>query len=189
MKGTGRLLLAAVAAAALAGCGYHLTGRSTSLPPDIKRIGVPMFVNKTDRPELEQRITAYVISQFLTRGRYQIVSSDEGVDAVLRGEILTFVQNPVAINPQGRATRYEILINARATLIRTTDEKILWQDDHFVFRRQYDVSVEAEIDTAQGETLQYEGTPGGAITAESIALDRICNDFAESVVSSILEGF
>jgi outer membrane lipopolysaccharide assembly protein LptE/RlpB len=184
-----RALLPVVVAAALAGCGYHLTGRSTSLPPEIKRIGVPMFVNKTDRPELEQRITSYVISQFLTRGRYQIVSTEEGVDAVLRGEILAFVQNPVAINSAGRATRYEILVNARATLIGTSDEKVLWQDDHFVFRRQYDVSMQQELELGQGDDSSTGFAAGGAITEESLALDKICNDFAESVVSSILEGF
>jgi outer membrane lipopolysaccharide assembly protein LptE/RlpB len=157
----------------LPGCGYHLTGHTTSLPSTIQRIGVPIFVNKTDRPELEQRITAFVISQFLTRGRYEIVSGEEGVDAVLRGEISSYVQTPVAINPQGRATRYEILINARAVLVQTADDKTLWQDDHFLFRRQYDVSGQVE----------------GAITEESVALDQVCNDFSEAVVTSILEGF
>jgi hypothetical protein len=111
------------------------------------------------------------------------------VDAVLRGEILAFVQNPVAINSQGRATRYEILVNARATLIGTSDEKILWQDDHFVFRRQYDVSMQQELDLGQRDDSPTGFAAGGAITEESLALDKICNDFAESVVSSILEGF
>jgi outer membrane lipopolysaccharide assembly protein LptE/RlpB len=173
MTARSRFLLSLLALPFLAACGYHLTGHSTNLPPTIKRIGVPMFVNKTDRPELEQRITGFVISQFLTRGRYQIVSSEEGVDAVLRGEITTYVQSPVAINPQGRASRYEILINARAALVQTSDDKVLWQDDHFLFRRQYDVSGQIE----------------GSITEESVALDQVCSDFAESVVTSILEGF
>jgi outer membrane lipopolysaccharide assembly protein LptE/RlpB len=167
----GALLI--LTAALLAGCGYHLSGHTSNLPPDIHSIGVPMFVNKTDRPELEQRITEYVVSQFVTRGRYQILSTDQGVDAVLRGEITTYMQSPVSINSQGRATRYEILINARAALIRTSDDKVLWQDDHFVFRRQYDVSNQVE----------------GTITQESVALDLVSNDFAESVVTSILEGF
>jgi len=166
-------LLLVLAAGAWIGCGYHLTGHSSNLPPEIKRIGIPTFINKTDRPELEQRITGHVISQFLTRGRYQIVPNDEGVDAVLRGEITTFVQTPVAINAQGRATRYEIIINAKAVLIGSADDKTLWQDDHFVFRRQYDVSLQAE----------------GAITEETVALDQVSIDFAESVVTSILEGF
>jgi outer membrane lipopolysaccharide assembly protein LptE/RlpB len=161
------------AAALLTACGYHLTGHNTSLPPTVKRIGIPPFVNKTDRPDIEQRITGFVISQFLTRGRYQILPNEEGVDAILRGEITTFVQTPVTISPQGRATRYEILINARATLVQAADDKILWQDDHFVFRRQYDVSNQVE----------------GAITEETVALDQVCSDFSESVVTSILEGF
>ena len=171
--------------AALTGCGYHLTGHSTSLPPGIKRIGVPTFVNKTDRPELEQRITAYVISQFLTRGRYEIVPTEEEVDAVLRGEILTFVLNPVAINELGRATRYEILINARTTLVQTSDDKILWQDDHFVFRRQYNMSTDVRGSIIYTNSAEE----GGVISEEAVALDAVCNDFAESVVTSILEGF
>lgn len=157
----------------LAGCGYHLTGHTSVLPPEVKRIGVPAFVNKTDRPEIEQRITAQVISQFVTRGRYRIASSEEGADAVLRGEISTYTLNPVAINPQGRATRYEILINAKVVLIQTASEKILWQDDHFVFRRQYNVEASSQ----------------GSVNQETAALDEISVDFAETVVTSILEGF
>jgi outer membrane lipopolysaccharide assembly protein LptE/RlpB len=167
------VLLVPLAIALASGCGYHLTGHSTSLPPTVKKIGIPIFVNKTDRPDLEQRITGFVISNFLTRGRYQIISSEEGVDAVLRGEITTFVQSPVSINAQGRATRYEILINARAALVQTSDDKVLWQDDHFLFRRQYDVSNQLE----------------GSVAQEAVALDQVCSDFAESVVTSILEGF
>jgi outer membrane lipopolysaccharide assembly protein LptE/RlpB len=155
------------------GCGYHLTGHSSVLPPGVKKVGIPIFTNKTDRPDLEQRLTARIISEFITRGRYQISSSEEGVDAVLKGEILAFIQTPVALTPQGRASRYEILINARATLVQTSDDKVLWQDDHFVFRRQYDVSTESS----------------GIVSQEQVAIDQVAEDFAQAVVASILEGF
>ena len=155
------------------GCGYHLTGHSTVLPPGIKKIGIPTFANKTDRPDLEQRLTARIISEFITRGRYHISSSEEGVDAVLKGEILAYVQTPVSLTPQGRASRYEILINARATLVQTSDDKVLWQDDHFVFRRQYEVS----------------SLSSGIVSQEQVAVDQVVDDFAQAVVASILEGF
>jgi outer membrane lipopolysaccharide assembly protein LptE/RlpB len=173
MMRAARPLAALLLSACLAGCGYNLTGHSSALPPGVKSIGIPVFVNKTDRPDLEQRITARIISNFITRGRYQISPKEEGVDAVLKGEILAYVLSPVALNPQGRATRYEILINARATLVQTADDKVLWQDDHFVFRRQYDV------DTADT----------GIVSQEQAALDLVSDDFAEAVVTSILEGF
>ena len=168
-----RVAAALLPVACLAACGYHLTGHSSALPPGVKSIGIPVFVNKTDRPDLEQRITARIISNFITRGRFHISPDEEGVDAVLKGEILAYVLNPVALNPQGRATRYEILINARASLVQTADDKVLWQDDHFVFRRQYDV------DTADT----------GIVSQEQAALDLVSDDFAEAVVTSILEGF
>lgn len=168
-----RLLGAALLAAAAFACGYRLAGYSSVLPPSIRKIGVPTFANRTDRPELEQRVTAQVISQFITRGRVQVVPGEAGADAVLRGEITSFILTPVSINPQGRATRYEILINARASLVQTSDEKVLWQDDHFIFRQQYDV----------------ETVGAGVVSQETLALEEVAEDFAESVVTSILEGF
>ena len=169
-RGYGAPLLLAIL---LGGCGYHLTGHSSTLPPEIRLIGIPVFANKTDRPELEQRVTAHVISQFITRGRYQIVPREEGADAVLHGEITTYTLTPVAINPQGRATRYEILINAKVALVKASDDKVLWQDDHFVFRRQYNV----------------EAGDVGSVNEETVALDEVSENFAETVVTSILEGF
>ncbi len=168
-----RILAPLAVTALLAGCGYHLTGHSSVLPPQIKRIGIPTFINKTDRPELEQRVTAHVISQFITRGRFQITPSEEGVDAILRGEISSYTVTPVAINPLGRATRYEILINAKAALVQTSDDQMLWQEDHFVFRGQYNVEADDE----------------GLVNQETVAIDEVAEDFAESVVTSILEGF
>jgi outer membrane lipopolysaccharide assembly protein LptE/RlpB len=173
MKGRGGILAAALLLLAGAGCGYHLKGHSSSLPPGIKTIGIPIFINKTDRPDLEQRITAQVISEFITRGRYHIVSREEGVDAVLKGEILAYIQNPVALNSQGRATRYEIVVNSRVVLVESSDDKVLWQDDHFVFRRQYDIPV----------------VSGGIVSEEQAAVDLVANDFAQAMVASILEGF
>ena len=174
MKGRNPAIAALLALALpLAGCGYHLAGHSRSLPPEVKRIGIPIFVNKTERPELEQRITARVISEFVTRGRYQISSNEEGVDAILKGEILVYLLNPVAIDAEGRATRYEIILNARAALVATADDRVLWQDDHFVFRQQYDVSQ----------------VSAGIVTEERVALDQVADGFATALVTSILEGF
>src|SRR5712692_6615802 len=41
-------------------CGYRLTGHAGGLP-GVQTIGIPTFVNRTSRPQLEQRITEHVI--------------------------------------------------------------------------------------------------------------------------------
>jgi len=163
----------AIAAVLLSGCGYHLAGHTSTLPPAIKTIGIPTFVNRTNRPELEQRITEHVIDEFSTRGRVRITPKEEGAQAVLHGEILSYTVTPVVISQQGRATRYEILITSHVTLSETATDKILWEDNHFLFKRQYDVGT----------------SPNGFIDQEIVAIDDVAADFSRSVVTSILEGF
>jgi outer membrane lipopolysaccharide assembly protein LptE/RlpB len=166
-------MLASLAAAALGGCGYHLVGHSSTLPTGLQSVGIPTFINRTNRPELEQRVTEHVIDEFTTRGRVRILPSEEGAQAVLRGEILSYTLTPVIISEQGRATRYEIMITAHVTLSETTTDHVLWEDDHFLFKQQYDVAT----------------NPNEFIDQEIVAIDDVATDFSRSVVTSILEGF
>lgn len=167
------LLAAPLLLAAALGCGYSLTGRSSTLPAGIETIGVPMFANQTNRPELEQRITEGVVDEFVTRGRFKIVAGEEGAQAVLNGTIFTYTTVPVVINEQGRATRYEIMITARVVLREVGTDRTLWSDDRFLFKEQYEIAALAET----------------YIDREIIAIDEVAGDFAARVVSSILEGF
>ena len=153
-------------------CGYHLSGHTSALP-GIQTIGIPTFVNRTSRPELEQRITEHVIDEFTTRGRARIVPGEEGAQAILKGTILSYTLNPVAINELGRATRYEILITAHVILSEVATDRTIWEDDHFLFKSQYDVAQ----------------TSVTFVDQEVIAIDQVATDFARSVVTSILEGF
>jgi outer membrane lipopolysaccharide assembly protein LptE/RlpB len=167
------IVSASLAAAVLAGCGYHLVGHSSTLPPGLQSVGIPTFVNRTNRPELEQRVTEHITDEFTTRGRVRILPSEEGAQAVLRGEILSYTQTPVIISEQGRATRYEIMITAHVTLSETTTDHVLWEDDHFLFKRQYDIT----------------SNPNEFVDQEIVAIDDVATDFSRSVVTSILEGF
>jgi len=168
-----RLAVVLLSTAGALGCGYALTGRSSTLPPDLKSIGVPLFVNKTNRTEIEQRITEQVVNEFITRGRVRIVSGEEGADAVLNGTIFTYTITPVVINDQGRATRYEIMITARVVLKEVGTDRTLWSEDRFLFKQQYEVAELAST----------------FIDREIIGIDAVSVDFAARVVTSILEGF
>lgn len=167
------LLLVSVVLVTVAACGYHLAGRGNTLPPTVKSIGIPIFVNKTSRSELEQRVTEHVIEEFSTRGRLRILPGEEGADAVLNGTLYSYTTTPVTLNAQGRASRYEILITARVVLSEAATDHVLWEDDHFLFKRQYDVAA----------------TSLGFLDQEIVAVDDVATDFARSMVSSILEGF
>jgi outer membrane lipopolysaccharide assembly protein LptE/RlpB len=158
---------------ALAGCGYHLAGTGTSLPPHIKSIGVPIFANNTQGYEVEQKITSDVMTVLIQRGKYQVVPESQNVDALLKGTITSVSLVPIAFNADGRAREYNVIISAKVTFTDLINDKIIFQNPSFVFRGQY------EID--QSEIAFFD--------RQSQAVDDIAQDFAESVVSAILEGF
>ena len=162
-----------VALAALQGCGYRLAGRNQLLPPEIRVIAVPPFENQTRRPEIEQRITEQLTATLIERGGYRVTGTEEGAQAVLKGQVTGYNVSPVSVGADGRANRYEVVITAAVELTRIPGDQILFRSRHFIFKKQYDV---------EGEELQF-------FDQEIIAITAIAKDFSESVVTSILEGF
>ena len=105
IRWTRRLLLVCGLSLCLgsAGCCYGVGGRATRLPPGLRVIAVPALENNTRRYRVEQRFTQAIIREFLARGSYRIVSTEESADAVLRGRITNLESIPVVfdttINP------------------------------------------------------------------------------------------
>jgi outer membrane lipopolysaccharide assembly protein LptE/RlpB len=166
-----RLLLLAVLV--LSGCGYGLVGRTNFLDPAIRTIEVPVFVNKTTRVELEQRVTQAVAEEFVSRGRLRLVTSSKDAHAILRGSIDTFNIFPIAFD-QGRATRYQISITAAIELVdHRNEDKVLWKNDQYRFTENYEVNV----------------TSTDAFDQETRAIQEIAVRFAEGLVTNLLEGF
>jgi outer membrane lipopolysaccharide assembly protein LptE/RlpB len=159
----------------MAACGYRLAGRGDFLPPEIETIGVPPFANYTARPELEQRITEEILRQLQIRSSRKTSASRSGADAVLIGAVTGYRSTPVEINLDGRASTIQIIITARAQLQAIPDQEIIWAADNFTFRQNYPVGGGLE-----GSDF---------VDVEGLALDAVARDFAEAVVTSILEGF
>jgi outer membrane lipopolysaccharide assembly protein LptE/RlpB len=168
-----KFLLLLACSVAFAGCGYHLAGTGSSLPEHINTIGVPIFANNTQGYEVEQKITQAVSTLLIQRGKYKILPDAEGTDALLKGTITSISLVPITFNADGRAREYNVIITAKVTFTDQLDDKILFTNPGFVFRGQY------EIDQSQ---IAY-------FDRQSQAVDDIAEDFAESVVSAILEGF
>jgi outer membrane lipopolysaccharide assembly protein LptE/RlpB len=168
--------------AALAGCGYHVAGRNDALPKTVHVIAVPALENKTASYRIEQRLTAATIHQFLAATPYKIVSSDSGADAVLRAKVLAveavpllFITTPAtATQPSTtRATTMLITMKCEVTLSEAGTEKVLYHNDNFVFRNEYEISTDVK-------SFFEEQDP---------ALDRMAQDFAKRLVAAIMENF
>jgi outer membrane lipopolysaccharide assembly protein LptE/RlpB len=158
----------------LTGCGYALVGRASSnVPPDVKSVYVRPLENRTQRSQVEQALTRAVADEMVTRNRFSVAAAAEGADAELSGAVTGFDVRPVAFDATGRATQYEIVVVAAITFKRLGTDKVIWNNDRYVFRESYEV----------------EATGAAYFDREDEAIEQAAKHFAQTMVSDLLEGF
>ncbi|MFN7945608.1 MAG: LptE family protein [Blastocatellia bacterium] len=153
---------------------YKPAGRGENLPSHIRTLAILPLQNQALRFKVEQRFTAALVDEALRRARaLKIVSSAEGADAVMTGTIRSFGWRGAVIDDFGRARIFEITIVASLTVRDQTTNKVIFDNQNYVFRGEYEIS----------------GDPQTFFNEEGAAVSRIARDFAKSVLTTILEGF
>ncbi|HEX3353223.1 MAG: LPS assembly lipoprotein LptE [Terriglobales bacterium] len=155
-------------------CGYHTAGHADALPANVQTIAIPAFVNQTQTYKIEQKLTAAVVREMITRTHYHVLNeTSDDADATLRGTVVSTSTSPLTYDSQtGRASSALVVVTARVTL---TDRhgKVLYQNPSYLFREEYQVSRELS-------SFFEEDSP---------ALERLSREFARTLVSNVLEGF
>src|SRR5947207_8876118 len=144
------------------------------LPARIKTVAVPAFQNNALRYKIEHRFTQAVITELIHRGRGLRVQGDrEGADAVIEGIIKSYQFRGVLLDDQGRARIFEVTIEAAVTVRDQTENRVLYDNQNFVFRGEY----------------EFANDPRNFFDEEDPAVMRMARSFAESIVSTIVNGF
>jgi outer membrane lipopolysaccharide assembly protein LptE/RlpB len=155
-------------------CGYHTAGHAVTLPANVQTIAIPAFVNRTQTYKIEQRLTAAVVQEMVTRTHYHVLNEpSDSADATLRGTVISTSTSPLTYDSQtGRASSALVVVTAKVTL---TDRqgKVLYENPSYLFREEYQVSRELS-------SFFEEDSP---------ALARLSREFARTLVSNVLEGF
>lgn len=148
----------------------------TGLPKRIKTIAVPQFQFevKGARYRVESRFTDAVTKEIIRRGRgLTVQGSREGADAVVEGTIRDFNFSGVLLDSQGRARVYEVTIVAAVTIKDLYENKVLYDNQNFIFR----------------DSFEFSQDPRSFFNEEDPAVERMARAFAESIVSTIVNGF
>ena len=128
----------------------------------------------TRRYRIEQLITNDVVHELSSRTRYHIVSSaGDNVDATLNGIVLTSEVSPATYESQsGRATSALVTVTASVKLV-DRHGKVIFENDNYTFRDQYELSTD----------------PASFFEEDSMAFQRLAEDFSRTLVSNVLEAF
>ena len=138
-----------------------------------------MFGNETQAFEVELLLTQQVRQEFIGRGSYRVVAETTGVDAVLAGTIRNITIRPASFTADQQVSRYIFTLTASIEFKDMTTDDVLWQNPSLVFRDEYDVA-------SGGGVVQSVSSFFGQ---RSNAVERVATDFAQTVVTSILEAF
>ena len=156
------------------GCGYHTAGKVTTIPENVRTIAVPAFVNQTHTFKIEQMLTAAVVREMVTRTHYHIVNqADADADATLKGTVLSTYTTPMTYDSKtGHAASVLVVISMSVSL-KDKQGKVLYENGSYLFREQYEISSD----------------PNSFFEEDTPAYQRLSRDFAQTLVSNILEGF
>ncbi|MGI8639904.1 MAG: LPS assembly lipoprotein LptE [Pyrinomonadaceae bacterium] len=148
---------------------------NSGLPSNIKTIAVPAFQFEVEgaRYRVESRFTEAVTKEIIKRGRgLRVQGSRNGADAVVEGTIRNFNFSGVLLDRQGRARVYEVTIVAAVSIRDLRENKIIYDKQNFIFR----------------DSFEFSEDPRSFFNEEDPAVERMSRAFAESVVSTIVNG-
>jgi outer membrane lipopolysaccharide assembly protein LptE/RlpB len=176
------VLLVALALLGVSGCGYHTLGSAAHLPNTVHTLAVPVFKNKTQSYHTEIAMTQAVIREFTDRTRLTIAAeAGDGADATVDGTIisesvqpLTYRTETTTVTGQTTSVTSSFLVTINVNVLVTDrDHRVLYQHNNYVFHEQFET-------TADVTSFIEEDTP---------AVQRLSRDFAQALVSDILESF
>jgi hypothetical protein len=158
----------------LAGCGYHTVGLATHIPGNVRTLSVPIFATRAQAFHTEMAFTQATIRELNTRTKYRILNaSSPDADATLSGTILSQTVAPLTYDAtSGQSSSYLVTITAKV-LLTAHDGRILYRNDAITFHEQYQSTQDLN----------------GFIQEDTAAVNRVARDFAQALVSDMLESF
>ena len=148
---------------------------NSGLPKNIKTVAVPafQFEARGARYRVESRFTEAVTREIIRRGNgLKVQGTTSGADAVIEGTIRDFSFSGVLLDREGRARVYEVTIVSAVTIRDLDDNRILYDNQNFIYR----------------DSFEFSQDPRSFFNEEDPAVERMARAFAESVVSTIVNG-
>ena len=148
---------------------------NSGMPKHIKTVAVPafQFEARALRYRVSSRFTEAVSKEVIRRGNgLKVQGTTTGADAVIEGTVRDFSFTGVLLDRDGRARVYEVTIVSAVTNRDLKENKILYDNQNFVFR----------------DSFEFSSDPRSFFNEEDPAVERIARSFAESVVSTVVNG-
>lgn len=166
------VVLVALLALLLSGCGYRLQGRSDALPGDVRSLYVELFRNDSYEPYLENSITNEVVGRFARHDRLEIVEQPAQAEGILGGRIVGYSNSALSYDSDDNIAEYRSKMTVEGVLRRVDNGEVLWKGT-VAWQEDYPVSSD--------KTLQDD--------REQLAILEISQRLADELFSHMIDNF
>ena len=156
----------------LSGCGYHFPGQSGALPAGVEKLYIPLFVNKTAEPQLENKITSRVSEVFSRNSKISQVENPSDAEAILLGTVSGYQTRALSYDSNDDIGEYRSTMIVDAVLRQIETEQLLWEGT---------VNWSAEYRADKDKSVQED--------LEQQAIDEITLRLAEEIFYQLLDDF
>lgn len=136
------------------GCGYTFSGGGTVLPPEIKKVAIPLVDNSTAETGLATIVTEALRDQFERYGVLTVVEDEGEADAVLNARILKVRRATSTVSARDDAALQRDTSMTIAAELRRRDGPVLWRNTRLVVTKASaaasNVVVTSSVDFASG---------------------------------------
>jgi outer membrane lipopolysaccharide assembly protein LptE/RlpB len=165
-------LLLIVLSALFSGCGYHSIAQdSQERFGEAATVSIPIFSNKTYKPNLENILLNDLIGEFAKRKGLRVVSSEVS-DYTLSGELLSYGKSAIAYTGYDIVKEYKATIIISATLRKNSNQKVIWRGQ---------LSWSQDLPASSDIAIQQN--------SEDAAIQVICQRLAQQLYLKINEDF
>ena len=167
-----RALLAILILLTLVGCGYHFPGKGGSLPGDVQTLHIPLFANRTAKPQLENELSSRVSEVFARNGNITLVEQQSLAEAVLEGVISSYSSRAISYDQNDDISEYRATVTVDAKLRQLKDGRLLWSGTV-----KWDENYIAVDDKGTQSDLEDEAIDEISLRLSEELLYRLLDDF------------
>ncbi|MCK4508849.1 MAG: LptE family protein [Desulfuromonadales bacterium] len=156
----------------LVGCGYNFPGQVGVLPGGVEKIYIPLFVNQTAEPLLENKLTNLVSEVFTRNHKIGQIENRELADAILQGTIINYRSGALSYDRNDAIGEYRATMTVAVALLDTDTKSPLWEKE---------ISWSSIYHAADDKIAQED--------FEQQAIEEISRHLAEEILYQLLDDF
>lgn len=164
-----RAVFVVLAMLAAAGCGYHVSGKAGRLPAGIESLTIPIFENRTTKPDIESDATSAFVDEFVTS-----VEMEGTAAHAMNGVIKSYDLTPVSYTESDINQEYRLTVVLGLSIVEKASGRVIWQEDRVSDYEDFTVNINDVTETTE---------------REEAALRKLARDTARLVKERMLERF